>query len=140
MPFETRWLIANRVVYQRFYGDVTIEEFADSVAEIRQFIDSGTPLVHAIGDLTTVQKYPSLIQMSKVAQSNPTLPNVGWTVLLVTNPLLRFFGTVLAQFTVERIRTVGTLQEAMQFLLSRDQTIPTADNANNEARDGNGSS
>lgn len=136
MPFETRWLIANRVVYQRFYGDVTIEEFADSVAEIRQFIDSGTPLVHAIGDLTGVQKYPSLIQMSKVAQANPAMANIGWTVLLVTNPLLRFFGTVLAQFTVERIRTVATFQEAMQFLLTRDQTIPADEVARLEARDG----
>lgn len=136
MPFETRWLIANRVVYQRFYGDVTIEEFADSVAEIRQFIDSGMPLVHAIGDLTGVQKYPSLIQMSKVAQANPAMANIGWTVLLVTNPLLRFFGTVLAQFTVERIRTVATFQEAMQFLLTRDQTIPADEVARLEARDG----
>jgi hypothetical protein len=139
MPFETRWLVANRVVYQSFYGDVTVEEFADSVREIRAFIESGVPLVHAIGDLTEVQKYPSLIQMSQVAQRSETLANAGWTVLLVTNPLLRFFGTVLAQFTVDRIGTVATLDEAMQFLSSRDQTIPPFSNSEIEARDGSGS-
>ncbi|HEX2622874.1 MAG TPA: hypothetical protein VHL11_22095 [Phototrophicaceae bacterium] len=126
MPIKTTWLIDQRIVYQRFYGDVTVEEFAASVKEIQQFIESSSLLVHGIGDLSEVQKYPSLLQLSKVAQRNHHFKNLGWTVLVVTNPLLRFFGSVLAQFTVERLRTVSTMQEALEFIASRDQNISIA--------------
>jgi hypothetical protein len=89
---------------------------------VERFVAEGQPVIHAIADVTDVLKYPPLSQLSQAAQRT-TLEGMGWTVVVVSNPMLRFIGTLLAQFTVSHVYSVKTIDEALRFLARRDPTL-----------------
>lgn len=122
MPCETRWYVKKKLLYQRFYGVVTLEDFKQSIETAGAFIAEGDPLIHAIADLLEIEKWPPLTQMSKMARREP-FSGIGWTVIIVSNPALRFVAGLLVQFTLTHFRVAASLDEALKFLAERDNTL-----------------
>jgi hypothetical protein len=122
VPVETSWYVEKRIFYQRFYGVVTLDDFPASMAQTEAHIAAGTPPVHAIADLRDIEKYPPLFRLSRIARRTQ-FDGMGWTIILVTNPILRFIGSMLTQFMVSNYRTVATLEDAVEFLRTYDSTL-----------------
>ncbi|MBZ0282014.1 MAG: hypothetical protein K8L97_14845 [Anaerolineae bacterium] len=122
MPVETRWYVDKRILYQRFYGDITLEDFKQSVEAVGAFVAEGHPLVHAIADVLDVEKWPPLTKLSKFAPRQG-FPGMGWTLIIVSSPALRFVTGLLVQFTMSNFRMAATLNEALEFLTERDNTL-----------------
>lgn len=122
MPVETRWYVDKRIIYQRFYGAVTLEDFAFSVEQIGAFVEQGTPLIHAVADVLEVEKWPPLMQLTRAARRAP-YNGMGWTLILVKSPALRFVTGILVQLSMSNFRMVATLDEALHFLKERDYTL-----------------
>ena len=120
MPVETQWYLPKRVIYQRFYGVVTVDDFARSIRQIGEFVAEGDAPVHAIANVLDVERWP-LLNLSKV-NKHGTYPGMGWTVIVVTNPTLRLFSTILGQFSSQYIHSVPHITEAISFLSRRDST------------------
>lgn len=125
MPYEIRWHTENRVIYQRCFGVLTLDEMRENNEITMQYINSGTPLVHNIVDMREVESFPmNLKQMGDVfKRDQETLIRLGWTVVIGLTPIMRFFATVLIQIWGARYRFVTTLEEAEDFLLDRDVTL-----------------
>ena len=122
MAAQIFWYIDKRVIYERFHGEVTLEEFTDSVTAVEEMCAEGTPLIHVITDLLDITKWPPLLKLSGAA-SHETLPGMGWTIIIVNNPALRLISAVVTQFAMNRMRTVKNIDEAMEFLISHDVTL-----------------
>jgi hypothetical protein len=122
VPVETTWYVEKRIFYQRFYGIIGLDDFRLSLEQTGQFMAEGTPLIHAIADLRQIEKYPPMFDLTRMARRTG-FPGIGWTVIVVTNPVMRFIGSILTQFTVSHYHVASTLEDALDFLSSRDSTL-----------------
>jgi hypothetical protein len=127
MPFHIRWYLEPRIIYQQYTGELTLEEFIAGAPQIQDYYAAGTPLIHAIVDLLTLEKYPPLPQLLTHIQRNSAPPGAGWAIILVNNPLLRFSGSVLTQIGGSSFTMAGSLDEAVEFLRVRDGTLALPD-------------
>jgi hypothetical protein len=119
MPYEIWWMVEQRVVYQRCYGELTIEELKANNDEFVACLMQGTPLVHTIVDLTEVTKFP--LKLNDMAQafkrSDEAVARLGFTLVVGANPMFNFFGRVLTQlWNKARFRMCTTTQEAVEML------------------------
>jgi hypothetical protein len=123
MGFEASWLIEKRVALVSFSGVVTVEDAAAATQASIRLISEGTAPVHMINDTTDVEKFPPLLELREVG-ARESHPNTGWTVMVVTHPVLRFIVSILLQLARTKYRLAGTRQEAIDFIVSRDSTLP----------------
>jgi hypothetical protein len=126
VPIEITWYVEKRVLYQRFTGVVTLEDFVISLKESRARLATGIPLVHTLVDTLTLEKYPPLRQLTR-HMTPETGDNTGWTIIMVNNPLMRFAGSVLSQIGGSSFTMTGSLAEALAFLRARDGTLDLPD-------------
>lgn len=128
MPHSISWLVERRVVHERFYGIVTVEDVRAMNAVSRTYYASGDPPVHNFVDLLDIQRYPTNINQIRTALVNQPHPYLGWIVIVLRpNPLLKFITTVLVQLSSinARMRFCYSYKEAIAFLQSKDPTLPT---------------
>jgi hypothetical protein len=127
MPYQISWMIDKRLVYQRCYGELTMDELRENNQEfVRDYLRQGTPLVHTIVDLTGVTNFPkNLTQYGQAFKRDAEdVARLGWTVVVGANPIFRFFGTVVTNLWRQaRFRMFDTLQEAYTFLGQQDNTL-----------------
>lgn len=125
MPHELSWLIEGEVIYNRNWGDGTLEETREIIREFREFLDqSDRPFIHFLIDNRDLTSSPSLISSTKVVREEPPHPRAGWLVSVqVSNPILHFFTDVTMQLTKQRYRSFHTLPEAIAFLKEADGTV-----------------
>jgi hypothetical protein len=122
MPVETQWYVEKRIIYQRLYGKVTLEDFIQSRDEMLEKLSQGEAPVHCIVSLLNTENFPSLIDMQKAAVRQKH-PSMGWTILLINNTVLRFVASLLVQLATTQFRTAATLDEGLTFLQTHDDTI-----------------
>jgi hypothetical protein len=123
MAGATRWFVDKRIVEIRLWGILTVDDIARVAQESQRMVREGTAPVHLISDLLAVEKFPSLLEVRSVS-GRETVPGTGWQVIVVTNPVLRFFGSILMQLAGTNFHFVNTRQEAFAFLNGRDVTLP----------------
>jgi hypothetical protein len=125
MPYSFDWVVQGRVVLEKAFGDVTIEELVRFNAEVTTLIaEQGIAPVHVIVDLTNVGKYPSSLKdiMSTMRQRVPD--KVGWMLVVTQNPIMRFVASIIFQLARLRVRMFQTIQEALDFLKENDDSLP----------------
>jgi hypothetical protein len=127
MPYEINWYAPERVIYERLYGEVTLEDARGLNSESYDFFHEGTPLIHVVVDLTGVQKFPaSLTSIGQMIKNKPQQGVVGWVLIYgAENPLLRFIASMVAQVSGDkiRLRMMNSLEEAVNFLRQQDETL-----------------
>jgi hypothetical protein len=128
MTIETRWYVEGRVLTQRFSGSATIEDVKQSVENADNLFAQGTAPIHVIVDLLDAESWPPLWELSRVVRRSPH-PKLGWTVLLVHNPMLRFIAALAMQFSGAKYYAVATLAEALKFLINHDSSLPSPTNS-----------
>jgi len=132
MPVETDWLLQNRIIGIRLYGDVTVADIQISNQTVTQMLDQlqqADHLIHVIHDAGGVTSIPRRVgEIVKATRSGFTHPKIGWTVAYnMENQLIRFMGDMLGRIFRARFRIVQSYAEAMAFLHEMDGTLPDAD-------------
>jgi hypothetical protein len=127
MPYEVQWLVENRVIYQRLYGHLILEELREAGQRVSEHVLAGTPLVHMVSDFTHVDKFPMNLREVNSMLENPYPERFGWMIGITSNTLIRFFGTVVPQLQGARIRMFTSPEEALAFLQSMDDSLPVLD-------------
>lgn len=126
MPCEASWLVENRVIYIRSYGVVSVAEIQSTSIQTKQMMDSGTKFVHMIADSTDVERLTfNLTDLVRSIRGLPTSPNLGWSINVSPNMMYRFMASIISQIASSRQRVFTTLDEALAFLQSMDETLPS---------------
>ena len=128
MPYTMRWLVDKRVVLTEFEGGITADDLREFVAELKQYISEGTPLVHHISNSHQIKKVEmSLGTLRSVAGAAAVIGQLGWQIDINTNPINKMFAGIGAQFAGIRSRTFATMDEAIEFLKGNDVTLQKLD-------------
>lgn len=73
MPFEHLWLIEDRVLFIRMWGDVTLEEFHEGANQTLTTLENADGVIHEIIDQTGVDSVPTEVLEINRFTSNRTL-------------------------------------------------------------------
>lgn len=126
MSYEGSWYADKRVVLQRLWGTVTLEEAAQAHHTMVQFLDEGTPLVHVLVDLSQVEQFPTNLIALKRAMPPIEHSGMGWMLVCgAGNPMLRFVASTIIQIMMPglRLRMFDTLDQSLTFLQDQDSTL-----------------
>jgi hypothetical protein len=94
MPVKTSWYIENRVTLQVMSGVLTGADLIESRRQVDTLaVQANVGPVHSLGDLTTVQNFPIDLRAMRDAYGGKRPSNLGWIVIIGTNPL---FPTIIA--------------------------------------------
>ena len=127
MPYSLEWYVPKRLILEKAFGDLTVEELVRFNAEVTTMItNEGTAPVHVIADLTKVERYPSSLRdiLNTMRQNNPE--KVGWMVVVTENPIMRFVASMIFQMARLRLRIFPTMAQAVAFLNDIDDTLGLA--------------
>jgi hypothetical protein len=128
MPYSVAWYVEKQVVYARYLGDLTTQEFREYLEVVeRDYLDHGeTPLVHILVDIAQSTSLPTLEQLTASVRRN-IHPKSGWMLVTgVTNPASRWIGEFVSRLFKFRYRSFNTLPEAVAFLKEKEPTIDWA--------------
>ncbi len=122
MPVEITWIIPLRVIYERFYGDVTIEDIRQVEEAMPGLMAEGVPLIHTLIDVSAAESSPNLREIQR-STSMRAYDGEGWRIIIGVDGLGRFMGSVIFQLMGQRYRMFDTLEQAAAFLSDQDETI-----------------
>lgn len=125
MPLKLQWLVEDQVFLRVAEGEVTVDEYYEHDARlINNYLEpSPATRVHGIFDLTGLDQMPELkvLRQAKAIKHSKT----GWVVLVgVDNPVIKLVASVMGQMYQARFRFYNTIEEALDFLQSMDDTLP----------------
>jgi hypothetical protein len=130
MPYETRWLIQDRIVHTRYYGHLTLDELHEAAKTIRRHFEGGQAPVHHIADLTALESYP--LNMSAIRQALGRLHSKsGWHIIIVSNPVLHFLSTTISRLFPIEFQAVPRFKDALAFLKAVDPSVNKSLNSHN---------
>lgn len=122
------WLIENKVVYVKFWGDISVEEVGEAFAKSNTFsLETQNPPVHFLHNWGEVSSFPKkLHELRRLTKSvKGDSRRIGWVVVFGTeNMIMRFLGDVFFQMFRVRFRMFLDETEAIAFLKRVDMTIP----------------
>jgi len=126
MPVEIGWQQPRRVIYERFYDAVTIDELTSIQQTFFQYLRDGDAPVHSIIDLSAVKSYPkSLNQVRQALAPDPT--GKGGRVVLVvgSNAVIKFITSMISQLVFKNAQFTfcTSLDEAVSYLRQLDPTV-----------------
>ncbi|MEZ4670937.1 MAG: hypothetical protein R3E39_23790 [Anaerolineae bacterium] len=126
MPYSVEWLVEQRILVSRYYGEITLEDARGQITQANALLRTGIPLVHSIVDMTGVTNNPS-IQMVKelrLIDMSGIRDKMGWTIILTNNTLLKFASSLFVPILQLRQRFFADMDEALAFLQDEDPTLP----------------
>ncbi|HUN05022.1 MAG TPA: hypothetical protein PLQ56_00415 [Aggregatilineales bacterium] len=132
MAYQLSWLLENRILLIRYQGTLTLkdlETYLPEAARMRDqanaFLGANGPLVHTITDASQMEKnaisLPEALQATRLTVNNQQ--RVGWSVYISAGVIDRFFSTAGHQLAGVRYRAVDSIDEAVAFLKSVDDTL-----------------
>ncbi len=127
MPYEVSWYRPNRIIYERVYGELTLNEVQGTVVEIERMLEEGTSPIHLIVDMRELDKVK--VPVKEIANVSRSLRStkLGWVLLLSTGkPLLDFLASVVSQVTRMQLAKRASLDQVDDFLLRQDASLSSA--------------
>jgi hypothetical protein len=129
MPITHQWIIPQRVIYVRWYGEITIADAQDANRNTAQFIEEGIAPVHMLRDDSAITKIPPVTPRQLLDALHAVRdPRFGWAVNIGhSNALVRTLTDLYSKFTRIRIHRAETLEEALNFLKQADESLNISD-------------
>ena len=116
-------MIEKRVIFQRLHGVFSVDDYYTRQQRELALLPEGTPPVHIVIDTSDVISTPNFVEFARLPRIGKR-DELGWIVLVITNPTFRFFASMLSQLAKRNYHIVATLDEAWTFLRERDDTLP----------------
>lgn len=122
MSYSVSWLVEKRVIHLRLENEVTVEDAENINHHLLEYFDAGQPpLVHLIVDTTRLAHFPTNLNvLNKVSSTYMNHPLLGWIVVIGTNPMARFIGSMITQLFRVRFRMVTSFEAAVVYLAEVD--------------------
>ena len=124
---ETHWFVENRVRLLNASGYLDLATVKVYDEESRLLYDSVTQPVHVIIDVRPLKAVPPLSELLKMATLWHKRIGVVVTVQAMRRPLMRLVFTTIVAIGRLTYRDVDTLEQAQQYIASRDRTLPPRD-------------
>lgn len=127
---EFYWLVEGRVLVVPFLETVTLEDVKDmNERTVRIAKEEGTgPMTHIISDSRErADLAPELKSVKHFKDIMPPDDDVlGWSIVVDPSPdfIMRFVANTVMQMRNRRFRVMHSMDEALQFLLHVDSTLP----------------
>ena len=137
MSVQLSWYLDGRIIYTVGTDDTSI--ISERNAHILELLETEAkpPMVHIIIDHTNQYTSEQLTQQPKnmgyylkvdnddVRKKLHAHPQLGWVISVATpNVAMKMAGTVSSQQNSYRWHSVDTLEDALNFLQARDQSLP----------------
>ena len=128
MPYRIEWQQQNRVGKLTVWADFPLEEMrAFTQLFATQFLDTGSPPVHLIADLSQMQKHPTQIAALRDATAKfLEHPNMGWLLIAGSTPLVGYLATVVTHLTHTRYRSALNVEDALTSLKRADISLKSS--------------
>jgi len=126
MTIDISWQQPRRVIYERFYGTITIEEMTAIQQEFIRYLNDGDAPVHAIIDLGGVRDFPKSLTQIRQGLVTTGTTQLGRVVLVTgKNPLVKFISSVISQLILKNAQYAlcDSLDEAVRILRDRDPSV-----------------
>ena len=125
MPYAVNWFIENEVIYIRYIGALTADEYRECLVASKDMIESSPrSLVHVINDVGDVTEPLSPKESLKVLREVGTPARIGWSILIREKSVLIKMGVAFGtSFFKMRNRAYDTMEEAEAYLRDVDSTI-----------------
>jgi len=131
MTAQIYWLVDKRILLLKPMGEITEAAIQDNFARVQSMLEGIESSVYLIVDSTeqhTVLSPSVAKKLAGVLRENMRAgigDNVAWTILITNNVLMRFVTSLLVQWLGSKMRAFDSIQEALQFLMERDITLPS---------------
>lgn len=129
MTFEISWFVENRIIFAKASGKMTVEELrvaSDKVVKMLEASDAS--LVHILSDESDLESFPISVKALNEVVGFMRHPKMGWMLLYPSdNNISKSLSNILAGVTKMWIRRFASQQEALEFLVLVDSTLPTVD-------------
>ncbi len=116
MPVELKWHMKPSIMLITVSGDLTANEIEDWLRDYVLEIETSTAICHVIIDISAmthvgvnVMKMPSVFNIFKH-------PQMGWTVVIGTIPLVSFWLQLLGRTSGMRYKVFTNVDDATEFL------------------------
>lgn len=125
MPFQTQWYIPNQILFTRYWGEQTADEFAGSIKALYSKVDgSDRFIVHSIADVSDLTKPISFVEAMRVIAKTRGHSRAGWILSYgERDSLMRFVASASIQILHLRFRIFNTFQECCDFLKEVDPDL-----------------
>ncbi|HEX2622030.1 MAG TPA: hypothetical protein VHL11_17860 [Phototrophicaceae bacterium] len=125
MPYTLNWYIEDEIVYVRYSGDMTTDDFRASLLQIIKMIDtSPRTLVHIITDVGDVVKSLSIGEAMPVLRETGSHARAGWSITIrEKSVLVKLAASMGSSLFRMRFRNFSSLDQAVIFLKQTDKTL-----------------
>lgn len=123
MPYSLSWFIEGRVLFNRFYGELTIDDVRSTIQETVRLAQSGQPPVHQILISKEVTRLPFDLKALTSVVPRQKEPNIGVFVQVSTNTIYNFFTTIATHISAVDFRTARSVEEAFGQLQHLDASL-----------------
>lgn len=120
------WYIPNRVLYNLYGREVTLEELnRQSILDTQLADTSPMDKVHLIVDMRVVVTFPTrILAITDATKIMLRHRKMGWVLVLANNnALLRTLAKIVPQVFGIPVRVFSRIDEANAFLVRHDETI-----------------
>lgn len=125
MPITHQWIIPKRVIYVRWYGDITVEETQEANRATARFLAEGIPLIHMLRDDSAVTSIPP-VTLRQILDTLKAVrhPDFGWAVNIgYSNAFVGTFINLYSKFTRIHIHRCETVEDGLAFLKQADVSL-----------------
>jgi DNA-binding NtrC family response regulator len=124
--YDIGWLVENEIIYFYIAGTITEDDLVDTDAQVNHLINqSDRDLVHIVFDDINLEEMPGLKALRDLTY--PRHERVGWIITSNQNKIMRFIANLVGQMAQVRYRFFDSPEDGIDFLVSVDTRLPTAD-------------
>lgn len=125
MGVETFWLVEDRVILQRLYGEVTIDDLKESTRSGEALLNSSPEqVIYLLVDARAVTHYPKQLRELVSVFQDAKPDKVIWTLILSEETIVRFLGSAVTQMLGLRVRVFKEPAALYNFLHEHDEHFP----------------
>lgn len=117
MPLQLIPLKAHPVIVIKLIGQITIEDIQSLIEQSNQLIDTYNEYVYFVTDTTQLEKIIFHLSDVSLLHTETLHPKFGWSIIITTNPVFRFLGSMTTQLlATNRLKVVNSIDNAIEFL------------------------
>jgi hypothetical protein len=122
---HSQWVVDNRVRFISAVGQIDLEMAKAQDAEALRIYDAAPQPIHMIIDVRYTKAVPAISECLKLASLWHKNLDMVVTVGAMSQPSLRLLFTALVRLARLKYQDVATLDEAQQFLITCDPSLPS---------------
>lgn len=127
MPFIIEWYIPDRAIYEKFMGDVSLEEVKQVSQQQNQMLDSAANKVIIIVDQSEQASSPLNLNQLRDALSSMKHPHLDYILTISSsNKVIAFLSRLMAQTFGVRLHISNSLRQALQHMQQQDPSLQAA--------------